>query len=144
VTINDEAHRREHSLELHLPFLQLTLERFTLVPLVVGHAAPDAVAEVLERAWGGPETLVVVSTDLSHYHDYDTAKALDATTSSLIEGLAYERLDDDRACGFYPLCGLLRLARSRGLRARAVDLRNSGDTAGSRREVVGYGSYLVG
>jgi MEMO1 family protein len=143
VAIDDEAHRREHSLEVHLPFLQLVLDRFELVPLVVGVASADDVARVLDACWGGDETLIVVSSDLSHYHDYSTAKALDRETSDFIEQLEYERLTDDRACGVFPVRGLLRVARLRGMKARTVDLRNSGDTAGPRREVVGYGSYLV-
>jgi AmmeMemoRadiSam system protein B len=121
----------------------MSLETFELVPLVVGVASADDVAEALDQLWGGPETLVVVSSDLSHYHDYHTAQALDAETSRMIEGLEYDRLTDDRACGFYPVRGLLRLAKKRGMQVRSVDVRNSGDTAGSRREVVGYGSYLV-
>ncbi len=144
VTINDEAHRREHSLEVNLPFLQEALGDFTLVPLVVGQASAQDVAEVLEAAWGGPETLIVISTDLSHFLDYDTAQALDRETSSFIEQLAFERISDERACGRVPLRGMLLASRNRGLSVQCVDLRSSGDTAGTRREVVGYGSYIVG
>jgi AmmeMemoRadiSam system protein B len=142
VRVQDEAHRLEHSLELHLPFLQRVLARFSLVPFSVGHAAPEEVSAVLEAAWGGSETLIVVSSDLSHYHDYGTAQRLDRETSRNVERLAFERIDDDHACGAYPVRGLLRAARGRGLRARTVDLRNSGDTAPGRQEVVGYGAYL--
>jgi hypothetical protein len=143
VSVNDEAHRREHSLEVHLPFLQLVLGDFALVPLVVGRARPEEVAEVIAALWEGPETMLVVSSDLSHYHDYETAKALDLETSELIQQLAHEKINDERACGAYPIRGLLQLARNREMRVRAIDLRNSGDTAGPRREVVGYGSYVV-
>jgi AmmeMemoRadiSam system protein B len=143
VSIDDEAHRREHSLEVHLPFLQEMLDAFQLVPLVVGRTPPEQVCEVIELAWGGAETLVVVSSDLSHYHPYSEAQQIDRETSDLIEALAFERLDGERACGVYPVSGLLCAARKRGLSVHTVDLRNSGDTAGSRGEVVGYGSYLV-
>jgi hypothetical protein len=143
VRVNDEAHRREHSLEIHLPFLQCVLASFALVPLVVGAAAPDEVAAVLERLWGGDETLVVISSDLSHFHDYATAQRLDRATSERIEALDFEHIDGEGACGVMPLRGLLLLARQRGLELATIDLRSSGDTAGPRREVVGYGSYVV-
>jgi AmmeMemoRadiSam system protein B len=143
VEINDDAHAREHSLEVHLPFLQMMLDAFVLVPLVVGRSTPHEVAEVLKHLWGGPETLVVVSSDLSHFHDYASAKAIDAATTKLIEALQFEQLDGDRACGCQAVSGLLLTARQRGMKVTTVDLRNSGDTAGRRAEVVGYGSYLV-
>lgn len=138
----DEAHRLEHSLEVQLPFLQTVLDQFKLVPLVVGDASPEAVAEVLDRLWGGPETLIVISSDLSHFHDYDTARALDRDTSTAIESLQESRIGYDHACGRNPINGLLYLARRRGLGARTVDLCNSGDTAGTRDRVVGYGAYV--
>ncbi|ROR32894.1 AmmeMemoRadiSam system protein B [Inmirania thermothiophila] len=141
VCILDEAHALEHSLEVHLPFLQRVLGGFRLVPLVVGDAAPEEVAEVIERLWGGDETLIVVSSDLSHYHDYHTARRMDAATSMAVEALAPERIGYEQACGRHPLQGLLVAARRRGLQARTLDLRNSGDTAGPRDRVVGYGAY---
>lgn len=144
VRVYDAAHAREHSLEVHLPFLQEALGEFTLVPLVVGDAAPPAVGEVLERLWGGPETLIVISSDLSHYHDYATAQRLDRATSQAIESLRYEDIGYDAACGRNPVNGLLYVARKRGLHARTIDLRNSGDTAGPRDRVVGYGAYVIG
>lgn len=137
-----EAHAAEHSLEVHLPFLQSVLGPFTLVPLVVGDAAPAEVEQVLDALWGGEETLIVVSSDLSHYHDYETARALDRTTSTAIEALDERPIGYEQACGRVPLGGLLRCARSRGMHARCIDLRNSGDTAGPRGEVVGYGAYV--
>ena len=138
----DEAHTLEHSLEVHLPFLQEILDDFQLVPLVVGDARPAEVAEVLERLWGGPETLIVISSDLSHYHDYITAKRLDRHTSDAIEHLRAEAVHPEDACGCFGIAGLLYLARERGLQASTVDLRNSGDTAGSKDQVVGYGAYV--
>ena len=141
VVTMDEAHRPEHSLEVHLPFLQILLHDFALVPLVVGDADAETVAAVLERLWGGNETLIVVSSDLSHYHDYATAQMLDAETCDAIECCEEGVLGPYRACGHQPLAGLLRIARSRGLRPTTLDLRNSGDTAGPRREVVGYGAW---
>lgn len=142
VRVFDAAHAQEHSLEVHLPFVQEVLGECTLVPLAVGEAEAEEVSEVLERLWGGPETLVVVSSDLSHYYDYDTARRLDAATSRAIEELRYEDLDYESACGYLPVSGLLHVARQRAMRAKTVDLRNSGDTAGPRDRVVGYGAYV--
>jgi len=142
VKLNDDAHREEHSLELHLPFLQVVLGHFVLLPLVVGNAPAEAVAEVLDKLWGGKETLVVVSSDLSHFHDYETATRVDAETTEMIEQLRHAGLDGKRACGASPTRGLLVAAQRRNMSVETVDVRNSGDTAGSRQEVVGYGSYL--
>ena len=139
VVSSDAAHAHEHSLEVQLPFLQAALGPFSIVPLVVGRAAAGEVAEVLERAWGGDETLVVVSTDLSHYLPYAHARAADAVTVERILALDAS-LDHDQACGATPLNGALRVARARGLTPRLLDLRNSGDTAGDRSRVVGYGA----
>ena len=144
IEVHDDAHAPEHSLEVQLPFLQRTLGEFTLVPLVVGRATAPEVAAVLDRLWGGPETLVVVSTDLSHYHDWDTATALDRATAARVLARDHARIDDRDACGAYPLRGLLRAATTRDLDVRLLDLRNSGDTAGPRDRVVGYGAFAVG
>jgi len=138
----EQAHAQEHSLEVHLPFLQEVLGDFKLAPLVVGDAQPSEVGAVLEALWGGPETLIVISSDLSHYHDYLTARNLDRATSQAIEALRYEDIGYDQACGRNPVNGLLWVARRKGLRGATIDLRNSGDTAGSRDQVVGYGAYV--
>ena len=138
----DEAHTEEHSLEVHLPFLQRVLGKFELVPLVVGDASKEAVAAVIERLWGGPETLIVISSDLSHYHDYATARKIDTNTSDKITALD-DSLSGEEACGCRPLNGFLYLAHKKGLSVEKIDLRNSGDTAGTREQVVGYGSYVV-
>ncbi len=143
VRSRDDAHAAEHSLEVHLPFLQEALEDFRLTPLVVGEATPAEVAEALERVWGGDETLIVVSTDLSHYHPYDTARNIDSETGHAILRLDPAAIDGDRACGFRALNGLLTVAGQRGLVVTALDERNSGDTAGDRRRVVGYGAYAL-
>lgn len=143
VQVLDRAHAEEHSLEVHLPFLQDVLEDFSLVPLVVGEAEPEQVAEVLELLWGGPETLIVVSSDLSHYNNYDAAREIDAKTSRAIESLRYEDIHSADACGCYPVSGLLYVARRRGMQVKTIDLRNSGDTSGSRDQVVGYGAYVI-
>jgi AmmeMemoRadiSam system protein B len=142
VRVFDDAHALEHSLEVHLPFLQSVLDEFQLVPLVVGDATAEEVAEVLEQLWGGPETLIVISSDLSHYHDYQTAQQMDQATSSAIEHLAFEDIHYEQACGRKPVSGLLLLARKHGLQGKTIDLRNSGDTAGPRDQVVGYGAYV--
>jgi AmmeMemoRadiSam system protein B len=136
------AHEREHSLEVHLPFLQETLKDFTLVPLVVGNSPPQQVGAVLEQLWGGAETLIVISSDLSHYHDYETAQKIDKLTSQAIEDLNFEKIMDHQACGCHPINGLLYIAKIKGLHATTVDLRNSGDTAGPKHQVVGYGAYV--
>ncbi|HHO67686.1 MAG TPA: AmmeMemoRadiSam system protein B [Gammaproteobacteria bacterium] len=141
VQVLDEAHRDEHSLEVQLPFLQTVLDDFSLVPLVVGDAEPGEVAEVLEQLWDGDETLFVISSDLSHYHDYETARTIDSATSRAIEQLHPEAIHYEQACGRNPLNGLLLAARRHGLQAHTLDLRNSGDTAGPRDRVVGYGAY---
>ncbi len=142
VRVMDEAHAPEHSLEVQLPFLLQALDDFRIAPFVVGTATPSEVAEVLELLWGGPETLIVISSDLSHYHDYRTAQRLDAATTAAIEALRPEDIGYEQACGRHPINGLLELARRRGLKARTLDLRNSGDTAGPRDQVVGYGAYV--
>jgi len=141
VHVLDAAHEREHSLEVQLPFLQQVLPSFRLLPLAVGEASAPDVAQVLERVWGGEETLLLISSDLSHYHDYQTARALDAVTARAIESLDGAALDGDSACGRVPVRGLLEAARRRGLRPHCLDLRNSGDTAGPRDSVVGYGAW---
>lgn len=143
VQILDAAHAQEHSLEVQLPFLQETLGRFTWIPLVAGDARAEEVAEVLEALWGGPETLILVSSDLSHYHAYASARSLDLATTTAIENLRHEELDGERACGYVGIRGLLAVARRRGLRVETLDLRNSGDTAGPRHAVVGYGAYAL-
>ena len=143
VRIDDRAHAEEHSLEVQLPFLQRVLEKFSIVPFGVGDATDSEVAEVLERLWGGDETLLVISSDLSHYHDYETARRLDLSTTRCIEALDAASLGWESACGRIPIRGLLRCARRHGLRAVTLDLRSSGDTAGPRSEVVGYGAYAL-
>ncbi len=142
VQLLDEAHVGEHSLEVHLPFLQRVLDDFTLLPLVVGEARSREVAELLEGVWGGLDTLVVVSSDLSHFLSYQEAAELDLATARAIRGLEPEAIGRDQACGRIPLGGLLLRAREVGMEVEQVDLRSSGDTAGSRSQVVGYGSFL--
>jgi len=138
----EEAHALEHSLEVQLPFLQEVLDRFSLIPLVVGEASTDNVNEVIEAIWDGPETLIVVSSDLSHYHDYETARQRDSATSRAIESLQPGAIHYEDACGRNPVNGLLKAAQAHALEARTIDLRNSGDTAGPRDQVVGYGAYV--
>jgi hypothetical protein len=142
ITLSDQAHALEHSLEVHLPFLQEILADFTLIPLIVGEATPTQVGKVLEQLWGSEETLIVISSDLSHYHDYETAQLVDKRTSQAIEELRFQDIHYEQACGRNPINGLLHEARRRGMQARTIDLRNSGDTAGSKAQVVGYGAYV--
>jgi AmmeMemoRadiSam system protein B len=140
VEASDRAHAFEHSLEVHLPFLQSVLDRFTLVPIVVGGAGPEEMARAFDAVWGGDETLVVVSSDLSHYLPYEAARERDRRTADAILGLD-ARVDTEEACGAAPINGLLTLARRRGMSADLLDLRNSGDTAGDRDRVVGYAAF---
>jgi len=137
IVASDAAHAMEHAIEVQLPFLQTVLESFTLVPLAVGQASADEVAEVLERLWGGDETLIVISSDLSHYLPYRTAQAIDRATVERMLDLD-PALDHEQACGATPIAGALIAARRHGLKPRLLDLRNSGDTAGDRSRVVGY------
>jgi AmmeMemoRadiSam system protein B len=139
VVRDDRAHEHEHSLEVQLPFLQAQLGSFTLVPLVVGDAGAEAVAQVLERLWGGAETLIVISSDLSHYLPYAQARAIDRVTMQRILALDAD-LAPHEACGAAAINGALLVARRHGLVPRLLDLRNSGDTAGNRDRVVGYGA----
>ena len=141
VPVLDAAHHNEHSLEVQLPFLQAALGLFSLVPIVVGDATCEEVADVLERAWGGTETLIVISSDLSHYLPYEVARERDHRTCAAIERCAAEEIDHADACGATPVGGLLLAARRHGLSVTTIDLRNSGDTAGDKRQVVGYGAW---
>ncbi len=135
----ESPHAMEHSLEVHLPFLQTVLGKFKLVPMVVGRASPDEVAEVLERLWGGPETLILISSDLSHFLPYDLARQIDTDSVQHILKLD-ARLNHEQACGATPVNGLMVLARRKGLHPKLLDLRNSGDTGGDKSRVVGYAS----
>jgi AmmeMemoRadiSam system protein B len=141
VVLADAPHRPEHALEVELPFLQILLGNFGLVPLVVGEATPDQVAEVVARLWGGPETLIVISSDLSHYERYDRAREHDGATAAAIERFDDAVLGPRDACGYLAIAGLLIEARRRGMRVARLDLRSSGDTAGSKDRVVGYGAW---
>jgi AmmeMemoRadiSam system protein B/AmmeMemoRadiSam system protein A len=141
VHLIDAVFDGEHALEVELPFIQVLFPRAAVVPLVVGEASVQAVERVLASLWGGPETLIVVSSDLSHYHDYEAARALDLGTSQAIEVISPTRVDANGACGHRAIGGLLRRAHALDLRATTRDLRNSGDTRGPRDSVVGYGAY---
>jgi AmmeMemoRadiSam system protein B len=143
VAVRDDAHAPEHSLEVQLPFLQVALDEITLLPLIVGDADADEVTEVLDAVWHDPDTVVVVSTDLSHYHRYADAVQLDGRTAAAIVSRRDRDIADLDACGARPLRGLLRTAVRRGLEVEQLDLRNSGDTAGDRQRVVGYGAFAL-
>lgn len=140
IVVSDKAHAMEHSLEVHLPFLQRVLGEFRLVPLVVGDATPEEVAGVLDALWGGPETLILVSSDLSHYLSYREAVSVDRATCEAILALETD-LHHEQACGATPVCGLTLAAQRKGLRAELLDVRNSGDTAGDKSRVVGYAAF---
>jgi hypothetical protein len=142
IEVNDAAHGREHSIETQLPFIQRVLgEDVAIVPLVVGDATPEEVGQVLGALWGGDETAIAISSDLSHFHDDATARDLDETTAKAIEALQAERLGPGNACGFLPIAGLLWNARQRQARVSRLDLRNSGDAGAPPDSVVGYGAF---
>lgn len=142
VAINDEAHAFEHSLEVHLPFLQTVLSDFQLIPIVVGYCPPESVAACIKQFWGQDDCLIVVSSDLSHYLDYRTAQRIDRHTSdTIVRG--EPTLQGEQACGCYALNGLLLTASENSASIECVELANSGDTAGSKDQVVGYGSYVI-
>lgn len=143
VTISDESHAQEHSIEIHLPFLQSCLRRFKLIPLVVGDASAEDVAEVLSLLWGGDETLVLISSDLSHFHEYGHAKKLDMKTAHSIENFNYGAINSQSACGCRPMNGLLKLAAQRDMKIQRLGMCNSGDTAGHKNRVVGYGAWSL-
>jgi len=143
VSESERAHALEHSLEVQLPFLQTLLRSFRLVPFAVGDATTTEVAEVIELLWGGRETLIVVSSDLSHYHAYAEARGIDRATADAVIRLS-PTLGYEQACGAQPINGLLTVARRRGLKPELLDLRNSGDTAGDKFRVVGYGAFVFG
>jgi len=142
VVLRDDAHRQEHSLEVQLPFLQRSLDGFTLLPVVVGLCDPGDVAALIESEWGDEKTLLVISTDLSHYLPYGSAQTQDQSTAETILSMRAD-LRGDQACGCHPLNGMLLAANRRGMKIDALDLRNSGDTAGSRDRVVGYGAFAL-
>jgi AmmeMemoRadiSam system protein B len=142
VRISDSPHAAEHSLEVELPFLQVTLGDFELLPIAAGDATAREVADALERVWGDAGTLIVVSTDLSHYHPYEHARRLDAATNEAVLRLQSD-FDGEHACGCIGLNGMLAAARKRHMRIELEDLRNSGDTAGDRERVVGYGAWSL-
>ena len=141
VDVVSEAHHFEHAIEVHLPFLQHLLDAFAIVPLLAGDVTADQVRQLVNCLWGGGETLFVISSDLSHFHDYETASRMDAETSAAIARLDANGVGEGQACGRIPIQGLLMAAGDRNLTAQIVDVRNSGDTAGGRDEVVGYGAY---
>ncbi|MBL9137583.1 MAG: AmmeMemoRadiSam system protein B [Verrucomicrobiales bacterium] len=141
VRVFGPAHEREHCLEVELPFLQAIFRDVTLVPLVVGRARDEDIAEVLDALWSGESTRVVISSDLSHYLDYEAAMSMDHDTAEIVERRDAVPLTPERACGFRAIRGLLRVAKKRDLKIATVDLRNSGDNGGSRDSVVGYGAF---
>lgn len=144
VVIDDAPHAPEHSLEVHLPFVQRVLgDDVTLGPFVVGRASAESVAQVLDLLWGGDETVVIVSSDLSHYLDHATARERDEHTAERIVRGLVDQLHPEDACGAYPVRGLLVAADRHGLHTTMLDLRSSGDTAGPRDRVVGYGAFAL-
>ena len=143
ISVSDEAHSEEHCLEVQLPFLQETLRDFELLPLVVGDAKTELVAALIQQFSEDHETLIVISTDLSHFHDYQTAREIDARTANAIELLEQNRISTEDACGAYPLRGALLAASQNQWNVHRLGLCNSGDTSGDRERVVGYGAWAM-
>ena len=146
VQMLDDAHTLEHGLEIELPFIQRLFGEQSdigIVPLLVSRCSPRQVHEVIEKLWGGPETLIVISSDLSHFHDYDTAKKMDNRTRAMIENFDAENIDTNDACGALPVAGILMAARNRGMKIKTLGMRNSGDVTGDKSRVVGYGAWAV-
>lgn len=141
----DQAHELEHSLEVQLPFLQTILKSFLLVPIVTGDASAENICQIIEQFWEDPKTLIVISSDLSHFHDHKTAEKMDKETTQIIEQNQYEKLNGNLACGYVAISGLLAFARKHRYQIEMIDLRNSADTVGSQNKnrVVGYGSYVI-
>ncbi len=139
---NDAAHQPEHCLEVQLPFLQILLKNFKIVPLLFGDSSTRQVGDVLEALWDETTTLIVISSDLSHYHDYTSARLIDKNTTQAIEEYNSEAINGEMACGHTAICGCLKFAKRHHLQVHTVDLRNSGDTQGDKHRVVGYGAYL--
>ena len=142
VSVLDQAHAQEHSLEVHLPFLRAVLGDFLLIPVVVGDATPGEVAEAIESFWDQQDVLIVVSSDLSHFLDYETANRVDRETTRAIEGLARD-ISPEQACGCRAINGLMTTAKDHALEVTTLDLRKSGDTESNRSRVVGYGAYAL-
>jgi len=141
--LSNQAHEQEHSLEVQLPFLQNILINFQLVPIVVGQSNSSEISSVLSRYLNNPENLILISTDLSHFSEYSIAQQHDQITSEKIMHFKYNELDYGDACGRLPLSGMLRLAKEKGLSIQQLDIRNSGDTAGDKQRVVGYGAWSI-
>lgn len=142
IVVSPAAHAWEHSLEVQLPFLQSVLKYFTLIPLAVGDASAQEVADVLETLWGGPETLIVISSDLSHFHSYQEARSIDrSTVEAILAG--DDHIDHEQACGGTPINGLQVAAQRHRMRIELLDLCNSGDTAGDKARVVGYAAFAL-
>ncbi len=142
IQIIDEAHKDEHCLEVHLPFLQSCLNEFSLIPLIVGETSPQQVSDVIELLWND-KTLIMVSSDLSHFHTYEFAKQVDQNTSDAIENFQIENIGPKQACGCRPLNGLLTYAKKHSYQVKSLEIKNSGDTSGNKERVVGYGAYAI-
>lgn len=140
VNMSDEAHAPEHGVEAHLPFCQALFQDFSIVPLAMGQVSPQQVAQVLDTLWD-EQTLIAVSSDLSHFYSYDDARALDAATCKAIEQLQPHDIAPEQACGRPAVQAILTMAEQHHLTPTTLDLRNSGDTAGPRHQVVGYGAW---
>ena len=144
VVVNNEAHKKEHSIEVQIPFLQCVLSDFSIVPIVVGDASAEEVSRVIEILWGGTETLFVLSTDLSHYHSYDECNKIDKKTSEYILKKDFQKLSGEMACGYSGLRGMLNTVNKLSIDGKLLGICNSGDTSGSKDRVVGYGAYSFG
>lgn len=141
INYNDAAHKEEHSIEVQLPFLQKTLNDFTIIPLLSCQTSLKEAVYTLEKVWGDEETLIIISSDLSHFLNYDDCRKKDHETVNAIENFDYDKLKNDDACGLIPISALLAVAKQKKMKMETLDVRCSGDTAGRRDSVVGYASF---
>lgn len=142
IVMLDEAHIKEHSLELQLPFLQMILQDFSLIPLIVDETNSNSITEILNKLWGGDETILIISSNLSHYQNYNTAQEWDQATSRTIETLDWQLLQPEQVCNIYMLNSVLNMARQKSLKPKVLEVCNSGDMTGIKERVVGYGTYI--
>lgn len=142
VVMFDDAHIKEHSIEIHLPFLQTILPSFSLVPLIIGETNSYNILEILEKLWEQEETLIIASMNLSHYQTYNIAQELDQRTSQAIESLHWQSLQTNQICNIHLISSLLQLAHQKSLTPKTIKVCNSGDLTGIKNRVVGYGAFI--
>ncbi len=140
---DDEAFNFEHGLETHFPFISYIFRDISFLPLIVGNIDTQKLSDIFNLFWQADDILFIISSDLSHFHNYEICKTLDHETTQHIINLNYEKINHDAACGYYPLCGALKLAKDNNQKCYLLSLKNSGDSIGDKDSVVGYGSFII-